>query len=199
MNKATPFSMENQPLFSEITTLIEQSRQQVAVTINATMSMLYWQIGKRINDEVLNNERAEYGKHVVQNISNQLLAAYGKGWGEKQLRHCMQFAEVFPNTEIVYTLCGQLSWSHIRLVMFISEPLKRSFYIEMCKLEKWSVRTFRERINSMLYERTAISKKPELTITNELEQLKNEQAITPDWVFRNPYFLAFLGLTGATF
>jgi hypothetical protein len=199
MNKATPFSMENQPLFSEITTLIKQSRQQVAVAVNATMSMLYWQIGKRINDEILNNERAEYGKQVVQNISDQLLAAYGKGWGEKQLRHCMQFAEVFPNTKIVYTLCGQLSWSHIRLVMFISEPLKRSFYIEMCKLEKWSVRTFRERINSMLYERTAISKKPELTVTNELEQLKNEQAITPDWVFRNPYFLAFLGLTGATF
>jgi hypothetical protein len=198
MNKATR-SKENQPLFSEITTLIKQSRQQVAVAVNATMSMLYWQIGKRINDEILNNERAEYGKQVVQNISDQLLAAYGKGWGEKQLRHCMQFAEVFPNTEIVYTLCGQLSWSHIRLVMFISEPLKRSFYIEMCKLEKWSVRTFRERINSMLYERTAISKKPELTITNELEQLKNEQAITPDWVFRNPYFLAFLGLTGATF
>jgi len=78
--------------------------------------------------------------------------------------------------------------------MFIDDPLKREFYIEMCKLEKWSVRTFQERINSMLYERSAISKKPELTIQNDLELLKNEQKISPDLVFKDPYFLDFLGL-----
>jgi predicted nuclease of restriction endonuclease-like (RecB) superfamily len=82
-------------------------------------------------------------------------------------------------------------------VIPIDEPLKREFYIEMCKLEKWSVRTFRERINSMLYERTAISKKPELTIKNELELLKNEHQVSPDLVFRDPYFLDFLGLKDA--
>lgn len=107
----------------------------------------------------------------------------------------MKFAETFTENEIVYTLCRQLSWSHIRLVMFIDDPLKREFYIEMCKLEKWSVRTFQERINSMLYERSAISKKPELTIQNDLELLKNEQKISPDLVFKDPYFLDFLGLT----
>ena len=106
----------------------------------------------------------------------------------------MKFAETFTENEIVYTLCRQLSWSHIRLVMFIDDPLKREFYIEMCKLEKWSVRTFQERINSMLYERSAISKKPELTIQNDLELLKNEQKISPDLVFKDPYFLDFLGL-----
>lgn len=106
----------------------------------------------------------------------------------------MKFAETSTVNEIVYTLCRQLSWSHIRLVMFIDDPLKREFYIEMCKLEKWSVRTFQERINSMLYERSAISKKPELTIQNDLELLKNEQKISPDLVFKDPYFLDFLGL-----
>lgn len=186
-----------QPLVGEIKTLIAESRHQVAVAVNSAMSMLYWQIGKRINEEVLQNQRAEYGKEIVVSLSRQLEIEYGKGWGEKQLRQCMKLASTFPEKEIVYTLCRQLSWSHLRLVMFIEQPLKRDFYIEMCKLEKWSVRTFQERINSMLYERTAISKKPELTIKNDLELLKNEQQISPDLVFRDPYFLDFLGLKDA--
>ena len=193
--KKSPSShLSTNSLFSELRELIEQSRQQVAVAVNSAMTVLYWQIGKRINEEVLQNQRAEYGKQVVLAISEQLMREYGKGWGEKQLRQCMQFAQAFPESEIVYTLCRQLSWSHIRLVMFMDDPLKRAFYIELCKLEKWSVRTFQERINSMLYERTAISKKPELTIQNDLELLKNEQQISPDLVFRDPYLLDFLGL-----
>lgn len=182
-------------LITEIKDLIEKSRQHIAVTVNVTMSMLYWQIGKRINDEVLQNQRAEYGKQIVVSLSRQLTQEYGNGWGEKQIRQCMQFAQTFSDEQIVYTLCRELSWSHLRLVMFIDDPLKRAFYIEMCKIEKWSVRSFRERIQSMLYERTAISKKPEQTIKNELELLKNTQNLNPDLVFRDPYFLDFLGLS----
>lgn len=122
---------------------------------------------------------------------------YGNGWSEKQLRHCLHFAETFPEKEIVSTLWRQLSWSHIKEIMYLENDSKRAFYIEMCKIEKWSVRTFQERINSMLYERTAISKKPELTIQNDLELLKNEQKISPELVFRDPYFLNFLGLKDA--
>lgn len=117
-----------------------------------------------------------------------------KAGGAQQLRHCIRFADVYPDEKIVYTLCIELSWSHLRLVYFMDDPLKREFYVEMCKLEKWSVRTFRERIKSMLYERTAISKKPEETIKNELQQLKDVERITPDLVFRDPYFLDFLQL-----
>lgn len=182
------------PLVNEIKTLIEQSKQQLSVTVNATISMLYWQIGKRINIEILNEQRAEYGKLVVATLSKQLTETFGIGWSEKQLRHCLRFAEVFPDSEIVSTLWRQLSWSHLKEVIYFDDDLKRMFYIEMCKLEKWSVRTFRERINSMLYERTAISKKPELTIKNELEILNTSGQITPDLVFRDPYFLDFLGL-----
>ena len=140
------------------------------------------------------NQRAEFGKEVVATLSLQLTTDYGSGWSEKQLRHCLRFFEIFNDIEIVSTLWRQLSWSHIKEIIYIEDPLKRDFYIEICKIEKWSVRTFRDRINSMLYERTAISKKPELTIKNELEGLKNNQQITPDLVFRDPYFLDFLGL-----
>lgn len=182
------------PIVNDIRTLIEQSRQQIAVSVNATMTILYWQIGKRINSEVLQDQRAEYGKQIVFMLSRQLTLEYGNGWGEKQLRQCMQFAKFFPDEQIVYTLCRELSWSHLRLVMYMNEQLKRTFYIEMCKIEKWSVRTFRERIQSMLYERTAISKKPEETVKNDLALLENEQKLSPDLVFRDPYFLDFLGL-----
>ena len=181
-------------LHTEVTQLIEQSKQNVAVAVNAEITLLYWNVGRRINNEVLNNERAEYGKKIVQSLSAQLTLQYGKGWGEKQLRQCMQFANVFQDEQIVYALRIQLTWTHIRTIIYMEDPLKRDFYIEMCKLEKWSSRQFQERIQSMLYERTAISKKPEETIKNELELLKNEKEISPDLVFRDPYFLDFLGL-----
>jgi hypothetical protein len=169
--------IQKQPIAEDIKRLIAQSKQQLAITVNATLSLLYWQIGKRINEEILQNQRAEYGKEIVSALSRQLTLDYGTGWSKRQLHHCIRFAEVFPDFKIVHTLCSQLSWSHLRLIIPMEETLKREFYIEMCKLEKWSVRTFQDRIQSMLYERTAISKKPELTIQNDLDLLKNEQKL----------------------
>lgn len=107
----------------------------------------------------------------------------------------MQFALVFADEQIVSALRRQLSWTHLKSIIYMEDPLKRSFYIEMSKLEKWSSRQLQERIQSLLYERTAISKKPELTIQHDLEILKNEQKLNPDLVFRDPYFLDFLGLS----
>ena len=182
---------------SEIKTLIEQSKRNVALAINSEITALYWHVGNRINPEILQNERAEYGKQIVQSLSAQLEQEYGKGWGEKQLRQCMQFALVYPDKEIVYALRRQLSWTHLRTVIYMEDALKRAFYIEMCKLENWSSRQLKERIQSMLYERTAISKKPELTIQNDLELLQNEQKLSADLVFRDPYVLDFLGLSDA--
>ena len=184
----------NNGFISEIKSLIENSKQNIAISINAEMTLLYWQIGQRINMEILQGARANYGKQVVFLLSQNLIFEYGQGWSEKHLRHCLRFSEVFPDFQIVSTLWRQLSWSHLKEVIYIEDPLKREFYIEMCKLERWSVRTFRERIQSMLYERTAISRKPEGTIKNDLELLKDEQKMNPDLVFRDPYFLDFLGL-----
>ncbi len=187
--------LHNRGLFSEIKSLIDESRQRVASAVNAELTALYWNIGKRIKTDILKNERAEYGKQVVATLSQQLTLAYGKGWSEQQLRHCLRFAETFPNKEIVYALRIELSWTHIRQLIFIDDEIKRTFYIEMCKLETWSSRTLQNRMNSMLYERTAISKKPEETIKHDLAKLEKEQQLNPDLVFRDPYFLDFLGLS----
>ena len=182
-------------LFGEIKQLIEQSRNQVAITVNAEMTLLYWKIGKLINDEIGEQSRAEsYGKKIVATLWQQLTKEYGTSFSEKNLRRMMQFAEKFPDEKIVVSLIRQLSWTHIIALIPIEDPLKRDFYIEMCKMDKWSVRTLRDRIDSMLYERTAISKMPEETIVNDLKLLRNEQILNPDLVFRDPYLLDFLGL-----
>ncbi|MCL2510787.1 MAG: PDDEXK nuclease domain-containing protein [Bacteroidales bacterium] len=170
-------------LFTDIKTLIEQSRQQIAVMVNATMTMLYWQIGSKIKTDILQNKRAEYGQEVVKQLAANLTEQYGKGWSEKHLRHCLRFVETFPDMEIVSTVWRQLNWSHLKLLIYIDDPLEREFYIEMTKLERWSFRLLRDRVQSMLYERTSISKKPEETIKHDLDLLKNEQKLTPDLVF----------------
>ncbi len=182
-------------LVSSISQLIKESRARTAVTVNAEITLLYWKIGKYIKEDILKNNRADYGQKIIASISNKLTETYGKGWSEKHLRHCLHIVEIFPDEQIVYTLCRQLSWSHIRMIMYLEDSLKREFYIELCKLERWSVRQLNERIQSILYERTAISKKPDETIAKDLMLLKSEQKLSPDLVFRDPYFLDFLGLS----
>jgi predicted nuclease of restriction endonuclease-like (RecB) superfamily len=184
----------NDLLFQEIRQLIDTAKQRAAIAINAEMTLLYWQVGKRIHTEVLQGQRAEYGKQIIISLSQQLTQTYGKGWSEKQLRHCLHFAETFPNDQIVSTLRRELSWTHIKTLMYIDDPLKREFYIEIAQLEKWSVRQLQERINSMLFERTALSRKPEETIRNDLEQLRQTQQVSPDIVLKDPYILDFLNL-----
>jgi hypothetical protein len=107
------------PIASDIKQMIDTSRENVAVAVNSEITLLYWKIGKRINEEVLGNERAEYGKQVVSMLAKQLTEEYGKGWGEKQLRMCMHFVGVFADEQIVYALRRQLSWTHIKTIMFI--------------------------------------------------------------------------------
>ena len=168
----------NTSLIAEIKQLIEQSRQKVAIAVYSEISILYWHIGKRINSDILNNKRAEYGKQIIATLSQQLTREYGRGWSAKQLHHCLYAVEIFHDEKIFSELCKELSWSHIKELIYIKEPIKRDFYIEICKLEHWSVRQLRERIKSMLFERTAISKKPEETIKGDLEQLKKEQKLS---------------------
>ena len=181
-------------LFQDIRSLIEESRNTVATVVNVTLTMLYWNIGKRINDEILKGKRAEYGKQIISTLGKQLTEEYGKGFSAKSIRHMCRFAEVFKDQGIVSALMRQLSWTHFLAIIYIEEWLKREFYCEMCRLEKWTTRTLQERIDSMLYERTAISKKPDKLIASELEQLRDSDKLTPELVFKDPYFLEFLGL-----
>jgi predicted nuclease of restriction endonuclease-like (RecB) superfamily len=181
-------------LVLDVRELISVARHRVAVTVNAELTLLYWEIGSRINTDVLAGERAEYGKQVLANLAQALSEDFGPGWGLKHLRNCVQLAHVFPDREIVYALRSQLSWTHLRTLIYIAEPLKREFYLEITKVERWSSRQLQERIKSMLFERTAISRKPEETIAQDLKTLRETGAISQDLAFRDPYVLDFLGL-----
>ncbi len=149
----------NNDLIQSIVALINNSRKQVAAAINQQLTLLYWNIGKEINDNILQNKRADYGKQVLNNLSIELNNLYGRGFSKRNLRNFMLFNELYPTKQIVHSLSAQLSWTHIRYLLTIKDNLKREFYIQMCRHERWSVRTLHERISSMLFERTAISKK----------------------------------------
>lgn len=181
-------------LFNEVRRLIDDAKGRVAASVNAELTWLYWQIGRCIKSDVLRNERAEYGKQVMAGLSRQLTATYGRGWSEQQLRHCLRFSESFADEKFLYTVCREFSWSHFRVLIYIEDPLKRDFYQEMCRLERWSVRQLQERIESQLFERTAISRKPEQIARHDIEQLRREQQISPSLLLKDPYVLDFLGL-----
>lgn len=181
-------------LLKDIRQLIETTRSAVAVTVNAGLTMLYWNIGKRINVEILNGKRADYGEQIVSALSAQLESEYGRGFAEKNLRRMVQFALTFPDERIVAALRRQLGWAHFRTLIPIKDPLKRDFYAEMCRMERWSTRTLEQKIAGMLYERTALAKKPEKVIRHELDTLRTTDQMSPDLVFKDPYILDFLGL-----
>lgn len=158
---------------------------------------MYWHIGERINREVLGNERAEYGKQIVSTVSTQLRAAYGtKGFELRNVRRMMQFADLFPDLQVVSALVAQLSWSHFLIVMPLKDELQREFYLTMATAEKWSTRTLQSKIDGMLFERTAIASKPNELIKRELGELRDKNVMSPDLVFKSPYFLEFTGLKG---
>jgi len=181
-------------LLGDIRELIEETRSAVATAVNVGLTMLCWRIGKRINEEILEGKRAGYGEEIVSTLSRQLTMEYGSGFAAKNLRHMMKFAETFPDEGIVSTLWRQLSWSHFKAIMYLKDPLQYEFYAAMCRAEGWSVRTLRKKIDSMLYERTAISKKPEELARKELAELREEDRMSPDLIFRDPYVLDFLNL-----
>ena len=159
-SNSAPYTDNN--LLLEIRQLIDASKAQVAVAVNSAMTLLYWHIGERINREILGGERAAYGKQVVATLSRQLTEIYGKGvFSEKHLRQMTRFAEVFSDEKIVYTVCRQLTWSHLRLLVPMEDNIQREFYMSMASGQHCSVRTLKAKIDSMLYERTAIAKQPE--------------------------------------
>ncbi len=181
-------------LFSEIKQIIEESRNHIAKTVNTTITATYWKVGKIIKTDILKNKRAEYGKQIIENLSKQLNKEYGSGWSKQHLQHCLRFAETFSDFEIVSTLWSELSWSHFKILMYQETQLKIDFYTQMCRVEKWSTRTLQKKIDSMLFERTAISKKPEELAKLELQQLKQEDKLSVDLVFKDHYVLDFLNL-----
>jgi len=185
--------LQTDDIYISIKTLIEQTKKSVAVSVNSALTMMYWQIGKYINEEILQNKRADYGKEIVSTLSTKLTQEYGKGYSKRNLLNMIKFAQTFPDIEIVQSLIAQLTWTHIQILLSIDDPLKRDFYIGMIKLDNWSTRTLKDRIDSQLYERTVLSKKADELISYEIEQL-NKGEITPNMVLKDPYVLDFLEL-----
>jgi len=174
--------------------LILAAREQVARAVDSGLVALYWHIGRRIRKDILKEKRAEYGLRIVAALGRQLEREFGRGFTAKNLHRMVQFAEVFPDEQIVAALRRQLGWTHFRMILPMEDELKRDFYAEMCRIERWSTRTLAKKIDGMLYERTALSKKPDKLIRQELAALREEDRLTPDLVFRDPYVLDFLGL-----
>lgn len=181
-------------LMGDIRALIEQSRQQLISTVNSTLTRLYWNIGQRINREILQGERAAYGEQMVLALSKQLEAEFGRGFSSKNLRHMLRFAEVYPEFEIVSAARRQLSWTHFRTLIYIDDPVKRDFYLQMCQQEGWSTRILQQRLDSQLFERTALSKQPDALLEQELASLRQTGDLTPALLLKDPYVLDFLGL-----
>ena len=181
-------------LLAELRQIIIGARVQVARAVDAGLVTLYWNVGRRIRQDILNEQKAEYGEQIVSSLGTQLEGEFGRGFSEKSLRHMIRFSEIFPDEAIVSALRRQLSWTHFKSLIYLDDPLKRDFYAEMCRIERWSTRTLDKKIQSMLFERTALSRKPDQLITEELAALREDDKLTPDFVFRDPYLLGFLGL-----
>lgn len=186
--------IDSEKLLHDVRSLVERSRLRLAQSVNSELVLLYWRVGRRIREEIITEDRADYGKRVVEALSDSLKSEYGSGFGRRNLFNMIRFAEDYQDPEIVQTLSAQLSWSHFIEIIYLKDPLQRQFYAEMARVERWSVRTLIKKIQGMLYERTAISRKPEVLARQELEALSEEDRMTPDLVFRDPYLLDFLGL-----
>ncbi len=172
-----------QQCFLDIKWMIEDAQISARKAVNTRLVALYWNVGKRINDEVLNNERAPYGKQLIENLSEELSAHFGKNFALRNLRRMMQVAAIFPDFGIVSTLSTQLSWSHFIELLPIENEGKRLFYAQKMASEQWSVHFTREQIERKLYERTQLS-------NIQTGELIPETADT----FKDPYILDFLGL-----
>ena len=196
-NSGRPTPQVNETaLLEDLRSLILSARQRIAVVANSTTTLLYWHLGQRLLKENLQNQRAAYGKQILATVSRELTAEFGRGFSYATVNRAIQFSELFPDPEIVSTLSTQLSWSHFMELLPIKEPLARDFYAEMCRIEHWDVRTLRQKVGSMLYQRTALAKRPQSIIAAEISHMRDGK-LTPDIVFRDPYFLDLLGLQGA--
>lgn len=197
MEKELKVTIGMSQLMNDLRLIVNSAKARVASVANAELTMMYWHIGHRVNVEILGNERAAYGKQIVSQVARQLQEEYGrKGFELRSIRRMMQFASEFPDEQIVSAVSTQLTWSHIVEILPLKDSLQREFYLSLSASERWGTRRLRKEIDSMLYERTAIAAKPDESVKRELAELRNNNVMSPDLVFKSPYFLEFAGLSG---
>jgi predicted nuclease of restriction endonuclease-like (RecB) superfamily len=176
---------EDYDLFIELSSIIKQGKRQVVSQVNSTITLIYWKVGYRINNHILGNQRGEYGKRIVTMLSKRLTDQFGRSYEIRNLRRMIQFAEVFPDFQIVSPLATQLKWSHFIELLPLKSDAARLYYAQLALEELWSKRELRRQINRKAYER------------NEIAQIQlNESTVEIQNSFKDPYFLDFLGVSG---
>lgn len=176
-------------LVSDIGTLLNNGRKQMAIAVNTSMVQTYWSIGKHIVEfEQKGNERAEYGSNLINRLSRDLTERYGKGFGKSNLLYIRKFYLTFPKSGTVSHL---LTWSHFYEILKKDDPMEISFYVKQCEIEGWSVRELKRQMQSMLFHRLALSKDKEqvLKLSHEGQQVQK-----PEDILRDPYVFDFVGL-----
>ena len=180
-------------LFSDVVGLINGARSRTAATINSELVTLYWNIGRRIRENVLGGERAEYGQEVVRGLARRLAEHYGRGYSASNLSRMVHLAELYPDGAIVATLSAQLTWSHFVELLKVGDSQRRDFCLAFAARERWSVRALRSQMDAKLFERTLAARGSADGLEDELAALR-DTGTAPGLVFHDPYLLGFLGL-----
>ncbi len=174
---------KDNPLLKDLAQIIEQGKKTAVAQVNSTLTLVFWQVGHKINTHILENKRAEYAKEIVSTVSTQLVEGYGRSFAEKNLRRMMQFANIFPEMGIVATVSRQLSWSHFVELIPLKSTEKRGYYLQKAAEENWSIRELRRQIERKAFERKEIADVQISTIDQDLQTH-----------FKDPYFFEFLDL-----
>lgn len=192
MNKKLEISIDENGLLKDVCHLIDGAKIQFNRQSNAILIMLYWGIGQRINEDILKATRADYGKQVINRLSERLLILHGRGYSARNLHRMIQFVRCYPDHKIVSSLMTKLGWTHFVYLLTIEDSLKRDFYAEMCRIEGWQTRELIKKINNMYFERTALAKKAEKVIATEILKLRETNELTADVVIQDPLILESL-------
>ena len=186
MNKTEIFDNNGQETYSYIRNSIIAAQGKVYAAVNSAMVNAYWEIGEQIYRACGENDRAEYGKNLLKYLSDRLTAEFGKGYSVQGLRNMRQFYCTFP---IRSTLCSELSWSHYRVLMRISDKTARDFYTEECAKAAWSVRQLERQIHTMYYQRLLASRDKE-SVSAEIQTTEPK----PEYekAVKDPYVMEFL-------
>ncbi len=179
-------------LHAELRSLIASSRQRLAGAVNAELTRRYWSVGERLRTEVLGGaDRAKYGDQLIKRMGDQLAQEFGRGFEAKNLRRMLQFSAAFPDTEKVASLMRHLSWTHFLQLLPLKIDAARWFYAQQCVESRWSVRELHHQIERKAFERTELAS---LQVTPVQAEPVVALDSSPAQVFKDPYFLDFLGL-----
>jgi len=136
----TSVSLEEKRFYADVLKILAEGRNKTRAAVNVAMVETYWNIGRRIvEQEQRGKERADYGEYLLVNLSRHLSGAFGRGFSAPNLWNFRQFYLIWPNKEILYTLCRELSWSHIRLIMRLDTEAARTYYLNEARSQGWSV------------------------------------------------------------